>query len=377
MTGRAGFAVLALVVAGEVCLVGWWVAGGNAALGVPLQIILMMIAGLAVLILRYAGLKRRHLGEIRARAAESERIRLAEDMHDLLGHQLSLIALEAGRLQVTHPEVADDAAAIRDRAGSAVDRLQEIVGILGEPSALAHPAGESVDDLIESATRAGMSITADLAPLGHITEPIRLTVVGLVREGLTNAARHAAGAPVIVRTARAGDTVMVTVENPSAETPRDGGSGLASWGRRVRLLSGDLTASDEGGVFRLQATLPADTRLAREPVGVRPPLLELVRGAAIPVLGVLALLIAFWSWSTHDGELSAHDFDRIHPGQSEHTALRILPHHEARVRFNHEAAEPAGAVCRTYTDGNFPLGQSTYRICFARGVVVTTEDLRE
>jgi hypothetical protein len=377
MIGRAGFSVLALVAAAEVCLVGWWVSGGNPALGVPLQIIMLMVAGLAVLVLRYASLKRRHLGEVRARAAESERTRLAEDMHDLLGHELSLIALEAGRLQVTYPQLASDAAAIRNRAGLAVERLQEIVGILGEPSAREHPVGESVNDLIESATRAGMSVRAELSSLGDITEPVRLTVVGLVREGLTNAARHTPGAQVVVRTARHGDSVTVDVENPAPDTSLGGGSGLASWERRVRLLSGDLDAGAEDGVFRLQATLPADTRLANEPTPIRAPIVELIRGAALPIIAVLGLLIAFWSWSTHDAELSAHDFARIHSGQSEAAALRILPEREARIRLNREPGRPAGSTCRTYSDGNFPLGQSTYRICFAGGVVVTTEDLRE
>jgi hypothetical protein len=376
MTSRLGYLLLALAVAAEICLIGWWAAGGDSALAAPLELGVLTLFGLAFLTIRYGQLKRQHLAEIRAHAAAAERTRLAEDMHDILGHELTLIALEAGRLQVTRPEVADDATRIRERTGSAVARLREIVGILGESQPPGHPASESLAEVIESSSLAGMSVVTELGSLGNVTRPVELTLTGLVREALTNAARHAPGATVTIRTSRSGDLVTVEVSNPSMATAVGTGSGLASWRRRTALLSGAFDVRIDEGVFRLRATLPADTRLSEEHPFVRPPLLRLAYSAGIPSLVVLAILTAFWSWSSHDAELSAHDFARVRPGQTTTEAMEILPEHQARIRLNHEPAIPAGAACRTYTDGNFPLAQSTYRICFAGGVVVTAQDLR-
>lgn len=376
MTSRLGYLLLALAVAAEICLVGWWAAGGDSALAAPLELGVLTLFGLACLTIRYGQLKRQHLAEIRAQAVTAERTRLAEDMHDILGHELTLIALEAGRLQVTRPEVADEAARIRERTGSAVASLREIVGILGESQPPDHPANETMAEVIESSSLAGMSVVAELGSLGDVTRPVELTLTGLVREALTNAARHAPGTTVTIRTARSGDLVTVEVSNPSTTTAVGPGSGLASWQRRIHLLSGTFDVRIEDDSFRLHAAIPADTRLSEEHPFVRPPLLRLAYSAGIPVLVVLAILTAFWSWSSHDAELSAHDFARVTPGQTTSEAMKILPGHQARVRLNHEPAVPTGATCRTYTDGNFPLAQSTYRICFAGGVVMSAEDLR-
>lgn len=376
MTERVGYVFLALTVAAEICLVGWWVAGGDSALAAPLQLLVLVLLGLSLLTVRYGQLKREHLSQIRSYAAAAERTRLAEDMHDLLGHELTLIALEAGRLQVTRPEAAVDAARIREHAGAAVLRLREIVGILGAEGPPGHPAIETVADVIESSSSAGMSVSADLGPLGDVMRPVALTITGLVREGLTNAARHAPGEPVSVHVERLDDVITVEVTNPTTSTTLGAGTGLASWERRVRLLSGTLDTGIDDGVFRVRAALPAHTQLSQEPVAVRPPVLTLVRDAVLPVVATLVVLTAFWSWSSHDAELSADDFARVKPGQSEDVARRILPDHQARIRLNSEPPVPPGETCRTYSDGNFPLAQSTYRICFADGVVVTTEDLR-
>ncbi len=165
------------------------------------------------------------------RARLRERARIAQDMHDSLGHELSLLALRAGVLQVAPdlPERHRAAAAdLRAAARDATDRLHRIIGVLredaDEPLPLA-PAGETVGQLVARAAESGLPVRCETG--GRPVEPggvAERLLYRVAREALTNAARHAPGAPVVVQLT-GGPGATVTVVNGPATQPSSAPSG--------------------------------------------------------------------------------------------------------------------------------------------------------
>ncbi|MEU8684600.1 histidine kinase [Streptomyces sp. NPDC048611] len=214
-----------------------------------------------------------------------ERARIAGDMHDSLGHDLALIALRAGALEVDPRLDADRQAAageLRAAAGTATERLRDIIGVLrtddeGAPRA---PADASVARLVDRARTSGMTVDLEqpddtgTTPLPAMTGPALHRVV---QESLTNAAKHAPGAAVRVRIGRAGGQLRVAVTNAAppdgpAAAPVSGGSGLVGLDERVRLAGGTLRAgpTPEGG-FTVSARLPTTGALLPESVRLPEP----------------------------------------------------------------------------------------------------------
>ncbi|GAA5184569.1 hypothetical protein GCM10023322_26350 [Rugosimonospora acidiphila] len=204
-----------------------------------------------------------------------ERSRIAQDMHDSLGHELSLIALRAGALEVSaDPDDFRRAAGdLRISAGVAIERLGEIIGVLRDQSdpVPLDPVRDSVTDLVERAHRSGLAVRLRLDGDPVAGEPmVDRAVYRVVQESLTNAAKHAPGAEVtVVLTNSAGHTaVSVTNGRPPAgplpgrgpsfgRGPRSGGgTGLVGLAERVRLAGGTLRAGPYGGGFQLTARLP-------------------------------------------------------------------------------------------------------------------------
>ncbi|SCL59554.1 Histidine kinase-, DNA gyrase B-, and HSP90-like ATPase [Micromonospora citrea] len=193
-----------------------------------------------------------------------ERARIAADMHDSLGHELALIALRAGALELatgmTKPN-QEAAAALRASAVTATDRLRRTVGMLREAASTStEPPDESVEDLVERARAAGM--TVDLRHEGQraaLAPTVDRAVHRVVQESLTNAARHAPGADVVVQVRQTADEVSVTVQDRGVHAPpapSRGGSGLAGLRERVRLLGGTLHAEPSDGGFAVTARIP-------------------------------------------------------------------------------------------------------------------------
>ncbi len=266
---------------------GGLVVGAVAAVGVVIAAVrvwegvgALASLGLCVVLPWLAGLFRRQQAELIAlgrerivqleraqelvaeRARLRERARIAADMHDSLGHELALIALRAGALELTADSESTRQAAVglRESAVTATDRLRHTVGVLREgATASVEPPDETVESLVERAAGAGLRVdltrTGDSTPLPPLADR---AVHRVVQEALTNAARHAPGAPVAVRVALTADEVLVTVSNPVDTTPEGGGSGLAGLAERVRLLGGALRAGAGDGRFTVAARLPRE-----------------------------------------------------------------------------------------------------------------------
>ncbi|WP_280299768.1 sensor histidine kinase [Nocardia neocaledoniensis] len=204
------------------------------------------------------------------RAELRERTRIAADIHDSVGHDLALIALRAGALELAGelPETHRRAAAeLRASATTATDRLRSTIGVLRAEGA-GDPAIEDVTTVVERARSAGMTVTTHGVGT-PLPPPIERALAYLVRESLTNAARHAPGAGVVVWVTREGEFVVVTIENPLGDD--DAGSpsaarafghrptpgvGLAGLRERVGLLAGTFHAAREHDRFVVTARFP-------------------------------------------------------------------------------------------------------------------------
>ncbi|MFI5911924.1 sensor histidine kinase [Dactylosporangium sp. NPDC051541] len=189
------------------------------------------------------------------RARLRERARIAADMHDSLGHDLALIALRAGALELARDQSEANraaAAALRASAVAATDRLRRTVGLLREPDGgpPTEPADERVAALVGRARAAGLRVELrDTA--GPLPVEVDRAVHRVVQEALTNAARHAPGAAVVVSVRDSGGTVPAS---------SNGGSGLDGLRERVRLLGGTLAAEPGDGGFEVTATIPYEQR---------------------------------------------------------------------------------------------------------------------
>ncbi|MFE9336299.1 sensor histidine kinase [Streptomyces sp. NPDC007063] len=361
-----------------------------------------------------------HLARERELIAEQarlrERSRIAQDMHDALGHELSLLALSAGALKLAdgltaaHREAAAD---IRGRAESAVDRLGTVIGVLRETAdeTPTRPHGAGVRLLAEEASAAGLAVTAriDEVPDGDAHSPSPYTLrdtYRIVQEALTNVAKHAPEADVTVEVAHGEDGTRIAVENtpaPAAATDQNvrqriGGCGLIGLEERVRLAGGTLShgATPEGG-FAVRALLPhtraPQPSAASATVGAGPGPEEryarrrLGRTVLVAVTGCLSLgallggALAWWdTLVTGRAVLSAEDFGRLRVGQQRERIAGHLPAEQTRHRPAHTPPPPqrAGTTCEYYAMTANPFDDRSgdvYRICFRSDTLVSAEVL--
>jgi len=304
------------------------------ALGAVLAVTTVVVPGLVG---TAAGQQGRLLRALRERAAAAEearrlaesesrmreRSRIAAEMHDLVGHRLSLVSLHAGGLEMAlekaAPELRDEAAVVRRATRDAMQELREALGVLGPlesdtgTGALTDATGTraDVEALVEESRRGGIPVELcwEGADLDARPARVRRAVHRVVREALTNVHRYAAGAHVTVAVRHTGERVTVRVRNgvpptrPAAATGLGSGRGLAGLRERVALLGGELEATrTPGGGFDVAAGIPADpgpgaetadarpyaggSAVADEPAGRLSALQRRVAGAVIGLLGL-------------------------------------------------------------------------------------------
>ncbi|WP_404961586.1 sensor histidine kinase [Streptomyces sp. 147326] len=221
--------------------------------------------------------------ESRAERARMEaREEIAREMHDVLGHRLTLLSVHAGALEFNsgapRAEIERAAGVMRESAHLALHDLREVIGVLRAGSGSAPAEGErpqpelaDLARLVAEARAAGGRI--DLAGPPEEAAPAPLvgrTAYRIVQEALTNVRKHAPGAAVDVRvTGGPGEGLTVEVRNarppgpdpaPAAAvvgtTGEGGGQGLIGLAERARLAGGELTAVPADGGFRVYAWLP-------------------------------------------------------------------------------------------------------------------------
>jgi signal transduction histidine kinase len=155
-------------------------------------------------------------------ARRLERERIAREMHDVLAHRISLLTLHAGALefspQAGPEEIARAAGVIRSSAFEAAEDLREVVGVLRKDDDTLdperpQPTPTDLPQLIDQSRRAGMPVTIEnrLADLGAVPAGIGRHAYRIIQEGLTNARKHAPGAPVRVTVAGGPGTGLAAV----------------------------------------------------------------------------------------------------------------------------------------------------------------------
>ncbi|MEV0536024.1 histidine kinase [Kitasatospora sp. NPDC050463] len=366
-----------------------------------------------------------------------ERHRIAQDMHDSLGHQLALISVHSGALEVDRTlsdRQREAVGVLRLAAVAAMRELREVVGVLHDestatvPAPVGPPAGggrtgglEGIGKLVESSRAAGTPVAfgedgerrTPAANVGHAAYRI-------VQEALTNAHKHAPGAPITVSLRYEPDALVVEVVNPpapepvgvragSGTAPVSGGQGLTGLRERARLVGGMVHAGPtvEAG-FRIAAVLPyegaggdpaVDPAFGPGPVGEEPwaldalpavdgvtggrrrrsPAIGCAVGGAVVLLTVLGLLVwgvlAFIG-AANDATVERSLYDSIQEGTPEAEVVGRLPAGNGFFTKDYEGSgptPPAGSSCRYFLAGDTTGSGSedaVARFCFKDGVLV-------
>ncbi|WP_418955300.1 sensor histidine kinase [Streptomyces tritici] len=369
--------------------------------------------------------ERQHLVAERARL--TERADIAADMHDSLGHVLSLVALRAGALELS-PDLTDrdraDLAELRGTIADAVEQLRETVAVLHDPTGHEHgssgtapgpglPVTDTVEDLLGRAVASGVpvrwerrGVTPTLPPL------IERGLYRTVQEALTNAVKHAPGSVIRVRITHGADRTRVTVVNgapaagapagPSAQDPAAGAGhlGLTGLRERVTVLGGSLQTGPYRGGFRVTAVLShrATARAAAPPPSAN---LEgrgrghtesarrlasarsaarrrFVAAFAAPVVAAAFFLpsAVFLAWQLTTSVLPPSRFDELTTGRPRAELDTLLPARAFRHPPDHArfAPRPAGARCEFYRSGGDLLHEvDLYRLCWSGDTLLTKD----
>ncbi|MFI5913606.1 sensor histidine kinase [Dactylosporangium sp. NPDC051541] len=202
-----------------------------------------------------------------AALATHERLRIARDMHDALGHRLSLVSMQAAALEVAELPAPHQEAVRRlaEQARSAAGDLHDVIGGLRAP----RPGLAAITDLVTRARTAGVPVDLTLGDCRpEPPEEVGAVAFRLVQEGLTNGCKHAPGAPIAVRLEWEDDALLLSVVNPVPPGPVAApGRGLLGLAERAELAGGLAGHAVVGGEFRLWAVFPA-TPAARPPAFV-------------------------------------------------------------------------------------------------------------
>lgn len=252
---------------------GDWHPGALTAAGVVLLVLLCyVVAGLGALAAQVAPTllgpsPAERIAALEARAGRLvERTRLARELHDSVGHALTVTTLQAAAAQraLHDPEFVRAAlVAIEDTGRAAMEDLDHVLGLLRAAERTDRPAPQrtlaDVDRVVADVSGAGLRV--DLTRAGPIrTIPAAVSREGyrIVQEALTNAVRHAGPVPVTVHIAVADRSLRIEVANPvTRDGPDDpSGRGLAGMRERVDVLGGRMTAGRVDGRFTVAVRLP-------------------------------------------------------------------------------------------------------------------------
>jgi len=203
------------------------------------------------------------------RAAMEERARIARDLHDVVAHHVSAIAVEAESARVTTEGLSDEGRAhfesIGQTARDALTEMRRLLGVLREDASAdavrdPQPSLTQVNDLVETARAAGSPVTLTLeGAVVPLPTGVDLCAYRILQEALTNVRRHAPGAAVEVELEYQPEVLRLRVRDhgPGAAPEDPDGHGLLGMRERAIMVGGTLTAGPaEGGGFVVDAVLP-------------------------------------------------------------------------------------------------------------------------
>ena len=280
------YAVAARCEGWVVVIAGVVTVAGSAAINTTITVTAVFVAAatvLAGLIVRsrrgsreqLAVAERRHEGE---RALLEERQRIARELHDVVAHHMSVIAIqaEAARYKTADPppELVESFADIRSSALSGLSELRRVLGVLrsDKPDTTPQPGLGELDGLLESARNAGVTVSSSVSGTTRpLPDGVDLSGYRIVQEALSNAMRHAPGSKVQVDLFYGEAALVIEVRNdgrpPASGAPLDGhdgaepeyggGHGIIGMRERAAMLGGHLRAGPAAdGGFLVTAALP-------------------------------------------------------------------------------------------------------------------------
>lgn len=193
-----------------------------------------------------------------------ERTRIARELHDSIGHALTVAVVQAGAARAAGDPAFTDRAlgAIEETGRAALEDLERVLGVLresGKPVS-GRPTLADADRLLESARASGAKVDAEVTgPVEGVSGPVSREGYRILQEALTNVLRHAGAVPVRVRVHVADDTLVLAIRNPlpAGTPPGPGrGSGLRGIRERAALLGGRARTGPDAGDWQVHAVLP-------------------------------------------------------------------------------------------------------------------------
>ncbi|MEU6378833.1 sensor histidine kinase [Streptomyces sp. NPDC046909] len=262
-------------------------AGALAGTGDVNGTAVFMLTGWLVAVVALGAMRHGRLAYAEEQArlrATQERLRIARELHDVIGHNMSMIHVQASsalhRLP-KDPGLAEEAlTAIKQGSKEGLRELRATLGVLRQVDEAApttpSPGLSGIDDLVTSAARAGVDVRVERS--GSLSAPpaaVDLAAYRIVQESLTNAVRHSGARHVVVRIHHGEREVTLDVQDDGRGPARAGhagggriagGSGIAGMTERARALGGTLDAGPGGaGGFLVRARLPFSDH--HEPIG--------------------------------------------------------------------------------------------------------------
>ena len=206
----------------------------------------------------------------RDQAVMEERARIARELHDVVAHHVSVIAVQAETARLTTPDLSEEGrqrfAAIGDTARNSLTELRRLLGILRadgvEPARAPQPGLERLAELVAGAREAGTPVTLSVhGDVRFLPPGVDLTAYRIVQEALTNTRRHAPGASVEVDVSYdpEGLSLRVSDDGPGPPEGDASGHGLLGMQERAAMVGGELrTGKGPGGGFLVEASLPIE-----------------------------------------------------------------------------------------------------------------------
>lgn len=396
----------------------YWVEPLTVELAVAVSALFMLLAVLPAGAARLLRRRRRLLtalhqrnmqlhsqqGEVARQAQSRERARIARDLHDSLGHKLTLISLYAGMLRTADDDQRSEAAdLVRQTSSAAMTELRQILGILAQDDSQSSVRPlTGLDELAEQARASGAEVEVvrqgQPQSLAALTEHAAYRVI---QEGLTNALRHAQGGAIVLLLRYEPDALVAAVTNTAGQriTRTTSQQGLLGLAERVRIANGILYhgPTPDGG-FRLAATLPY---LGDEPATAehRPPanagadfagLIERHQRRSRLVLVVTTLSVAAFLVLCVVGAwlvaalvvVDRETYDAIRVGQPEAEVRALLPDVDVAVTDAVGGRTVPGATCVDYDSSILDefgsgVGPTIYRFCFRDGTLVDKQAFQE